>query len=49
MSIDYEVLDEFKNDLASKYTAEELCELLGLDVWDLIEAFEEKIMELHWR
>ena len=49
MSVDYELLEEFKAELSERYTAEELCELLGLDVWDIIEAFPEKIMELKWR
>jgi hypothetical protein len=49
MSVDREVLEEFKQSLSDKYTAEELCELLQLDVWDIIEAFEDKIIEYHWR
>lgn len=49
MSYDDELLDEFKKDLADKYTAEELCELLKLDVWDILEQFEERVMNLHWR
>jgi hypothetical protein len=49
MSIDVELLDEFKKELADRYTAEELCELLELDVWDVIEMFEEKIVELKFR
>lgn len=47
--MDREVLEEFKAQLADKYTAEELCELLELDVWDIIEMFEEKIVELKFR
>lgn len=49
MSIDTELFQEFKEQLADRYTAEELCELLQLDVWDVIEAFEEKILELKFR
>lgn len=49
MSMDRELLEEFKKELADKYTAEELSELLGLDVWDIIEMFEDKIVELKWR
>lgn len=49
MSIDEEVLEEFKAALADKYEAAELVELLNLSVWDIIEMFPEKIMELHWR
>lgn len=47
MSVDYELFEEFKNQLADRYTAEELCEKLNLDVWDVIEAFQEKVIELH--
>lgn len=49
MSINRELLEEFKLELADKYTAEELCELLELDVWDLLEEFEDKIMNLKFR
>jgi hypothetical protein len=45
--IDEDIFQEFKLRLADRYTAEELCELLNLDVWDIIEAFSEKILELH--
>lgn len=46
MMLDQELLNEFKACLADRFTAEELCELLHLDVWDIIEAFQEQIMEL---
>lgn len=49
MSVDEELFEEFKSSLADRYTAEELCELLSLDVWDIIEAFPEQIMELRLR
>lgn len=49
MSIDEEVLDQYKLSLADKYTASELVELLDLSVWDVIEAFHEKIMDLYAR
>lgn len=51
MSIDLDVLAEFKAELADRYTAEELAEFLGLDVWDLLEAdtLQEKIIELKFR
>lgn len=44
MAIDEDILDQYKRHLADRYTAEELCELLDLDVWDIIEMFEDKIM-----
>ena len=46
MMLDLELVDDWKNYLADKYTAEELCELLKLDVWDILEAFEERVLEL---
>lgn len=49
MSMDREILEAYKSALADRYAAEELCELLELDVWDIIEMFEDKIVELHWR
>ena len=47
MTLDTELFEEFKLELADRFTAEELCEILGLDVWDIIEAFQEKILEIH--
>lgn len=51
MSIDPDLLAEFKAELADRYTAEELSELLNLDVWDLLEAdtLQEKIIEHKYR
>ena len=49
MSIDREVLEEYKQTLADRYTAAELVELMELDVWDILEEFEEKVMELYGR
>lgn len=49
MSVDYELFEEFKKELSDRYEAVELCELLGLDVWDLLESFEEKVLELQRR
>lgn len=43
--IDNELLENFLNKIADKYTAEEVCEILELDVWDILENFREKIME----
>lgn len=47
MSVDREIFEEFKKRLADRYTGPELCELLELTEWDVIEQFEEKILELH--
>lgn len=49
MSIDRDLLDEYKRQIADRYTAPELVELLELDVWEVIEAFEEKVVELKFR
>lgn len=49
MSIDREVLEEYKQTLADRYMAPELVELLNLDVWEILEEFEEKVIELHAR
>lgn len=46
MSLDLELFLEFRERLVDKYTAEELCELLGLTAEDIIDAFEEKVLEL---
>jgi len=51
MSIDPDLLDEFKKELADRYTAGELAEMMGLDIWDILEAdnLQEKIMEYKFR
>ena len=51
MSIDPDLLAEFKAELADRYTAEELAEFMGLDVWDLLEAdtLQDKLVELKFR
>jgi hypothetical protein len=49
MSIDWELFEDYKKSLADRYTAEELCELMQLDVWDVIEAFQERVIELQRR
>ena len=46
MSIDRETLETFKARLIDRYTAVELCEMLGITEEELLEAFEEKVMEL---
>ncbi len=44
--IDREKLEEAKARLKDKYTPAELCELLGLSEDDILEQFEDKVMEL---
>jgi hypothetical protein len=44
--LDRELLQDRKAHLADRFTAVELCELLNLTEWDLLEAFEERVMEL---
>ena len=46
MSTDHELVESWKNRLADRFTAYELVELLGLDVWQIIEAFEEEVLNL---
>lgn len=46
MSVDREKLEEFKQRLADRYTAYELVELLGIDVWRILEEFEDEVMEM---
>lgn len=45
MSSNQELIDELMNRLADRYTAEELCDILQLDVWDIIEAFRDLIVD----
>lgn len=44
--LDEDYTDEFLARIADKYTAEELVEVLGLDVWQIIEMFRERVLEL---
>lgn len=43
--IDLDLLDEYKARVADRYTATELVDLLDLDVWQIIEAFEDTLIE----
>lgn len=43
--IDEDRLQEFLDKIADKYTATEICEILGLTEWDLLEQFREFVME----
>lgn len=49
MSIDRDALEEYKAALADRYTGPELAELLNLDVWAILEAFEDEVIELRFR
>lgn len=44
MSKDQELIDEYLISLADRYTASELVELLGLDIWAILDNFEEEIL-----
>jgi len=41
-------VDELFNQLNDRFTAEELCEVLGLTVEDLFNEFLERIVEIDW-
>lgn len=43
--LDEDRVDELLKAIADKYTAEEVCEILGLDVWDILEMFREQVLE----
>lgn len=47
--LDREALEEFKDELRDKYTAVELCEMLGLTEDDILEMFEDKVIEYRFR
>lgn len=47
--IDREILEEFKLSLKDKYTAEELVEILGITEDDILEMFEDKVIEFRFR
>ncbi len=44
--MDRDILEEFKLRLKDRHTAAELCELLNLTEDDILDAFEEQVMEL---
>lgn len=46
--LDREKLEQLKARLKDRYTAVELCELLGLTEDDLLEMFEDAVMERDW-
>lgn len=47
MSLDTELIEEFKNRLADRYTAVELVELMEISVEDIIEKYIEYILQFH--
>lgn len=53
MSMDRELLEEYKLSLADKYNATELVSLMEdagmIDVWTILELLEDQIMELKFR
>lgn len=49
MSIDRDLLEEVKAELRDRYTAVELCELLNLTEDDILEQFEDRVIEFKFR
>lgn len=47
--MDREALEEYKAELKDKYTAVELCEMLNLTEDDILEMFEDKVVEHRFR
>ena len=47
--LDREALEEFKAELKDKYTAVELCEMLDLTEDDILDMFEDKVIEYKFR
>jgi hypothetical protein len=43
---DVETIDLFLKRIIDKYTAEELCEMLGLTTEQIVDAFYEQVLEL---
>ena len=48
MMLDQDQINQLYDVLNDIYTAEELCELLGLTVRDLFDNFQDKILEVDW-
>lgn len=48
MSTDNEYIDDLNKVLNDRYTAEELCEILGLTVDALFYKFIDEIVEVDW-
>jgi len=47
--IDREMLEEYKAELRDRFTAVELCEMLELTEDDILEMFEDKVIEYKFR
>lgn len=46
--LDMEQLNHLRSVLADRFTAEELCEILGLKPEDIIDRFTEEVMGTDW-
>jgi hypothetical protein len=47
--IDREMIEEYKAELRDRFTAVELCEMLELTEDDILEMFEDKVIEYKFR
>lgn len=47
MSVDFEILESFRQRLLDRYDVLELVELLGITAEELLDAFQDKVLELH--
>ncbi len=47
--IDREMLEQYKAELRDRYTAVELCEMLELTEDDILEMFEDRVVEFKFR
>lgn len=47
--IDREMLEQYKAELRDRFTAVELCEMLELTEDDILEMFEDKVIEYKFR
>lgn len=45
MMVDLSLRDEYFKQLADRYTAAELVEEMDLDVWDVIEGFQDELID----
>lgn len=46
--LDLEQVNHLRSVLVDRFTAEELCEILGLTPEDIIDKFTEEVMETDW-
>ena len=46
MSLDEDRVDEHLRRIADHYSATDLVDLLDLSVWDILEQFRDKVLEL---